>query len=271
MSTQFSMAERRADWLPRGVMSGFIATVVMTLLFFVAYGLIHAGTAVQLEPKRGADQFTAWLQALTHNQVIDVAAASFPVAAALHLVVSVLWALLYAYWFERRLPGNDWSRGAVFALIPWILSIAVFFPLIGGGLFGVGIGAGPLPIIGNLILHLGYGLTLGGIYGALGDVPADHLSGVTTRDDFEVLYRYEVGAARGIVIGAILGMVVGAAIAALQQGTTGFGIPPAVFIPLSMLLGASFGGFAGSLSGLSGVPTRPYGETLNEAEGRRAA
>jgi len=264
--------QRRADWLPRGIMSGFIATVMMTFLFFAAYGLIHAATAIQLEPKRGADQFTAWLQALTHNQVIDLAAGSFPLAAGLHLVVGVLWALAYAYYFEWRLPGNDWARGAVFALIPWFLSIALFLPLIGGGFLGSAIGAGPLPAIGNLILHLGYGLTLGAIYGALGDVPADHLAGAGTGDEFEVMRRYEVGAARGIVVGAILGTLAGTVIAALQQGTTGLGIPPSVFVPLAMLLGASFGAFAGSLSGLSSVPAGPRSsDPLEDGESKRAA
>src|SRR4029453_3635284 len=129
----------------------------------------RAATVIQLRPLRGAADFTQWLHALTNNQVLDFAATSLYAAAAVHLVVGVLWAILYAFYFEPRLPGAAWARGLTFSLIPWILSLAVFLPLVGGGLFGDAIGAGPLPAIGNLILHLGYGVTLGLIYGPLGD------------------------------------------------------------------------------------------------------
>ena len=42
----------------------------------------------------------------------------------------------------------------------------IFLPLAGGGLLGLGLGAGPLPILGNLLVHLVYGVTLGFLYPA---------------------------------------------------------------------------------------------------------
>ena len=70
--------------------------------------------------------------------------------------------------------------------------------------------AGPLPAIGNLILHLGYGVVLGVVYGPLGDIPADDFSRAGATDDVEVMTHYERAAARGIVMGGLVGAVIGA-------------------------------------------------------------
>jgi hypothetical protein len=256
MSVDSSRRQPRPDWLPRAIISGFIATAAMAVLFFLAYGLSRVVSLIELRPQRGAAEFTQWMQALTHNQVLDVAATSLYAAAAVHLVVGVLWAILYAYYFEPRLPGEGWAKGMQFALLPWILSLVVFLPLVGGGLFGEAIGAGPLPALGNLILHLGYGITLGVIYGPLGDVPADDLSRSGVADDLETMTHYEQAAARGIVFGAVIGAVVGVAgavVVAVQPGVSA-GIPPLAFVPVSVALGATFGGFIGSVGGLAGAP-----------------
>ena len=257
MSVDISRRQPRPDWLPRAIISGFIATAVMAFLFFLAYGLARVVSLIELRPQRGAAEFTQWLQALTHNQVLDVAATSLYAAAAVHLVVGVLWATLYAYYFEPRLPGEGWAKGLQFGLLPWILSLVVFLPLVGGGLFGEAVGAGPLPALGNLILHLGYGITLGVIYGPLGDVPADDLSRTGVTDDLDTVTYYERAAARGIVFGAIIGAVVGVAgvLVIAVQPDASVGIPPLAFVPVSVGLGATFGGFIGSVGGLAGAPS----------------
>jgi len=258
MSTETLAHRPRPDWLPRAIVSGFIATVAMSFLFFAAYGFAHVVALVQLRPLRGAADFTQWAHALISNQVLDLAATSLYAAAAVHLVVGVLWAILYAYYFEPRLPGDGWARGMTFALIPWILSLVVFLPLVGGGFFGDAIGAGPLPTIGNLILHLGYGITLGAIYGPLGDIPADNLSRTAETDDLETMTEYERAAARGIVIGGALGAIVGiggAIVESMQPGTLAFGAPPLAFVPVAVAIGATFGGFIGSFGGLTARPS----------------
>jgi hypothetical protein len=244
----------RPDWLPRAIISGFIASAVMSFLFFLAYGLARVATQVELRPQRGAAEFTQWLQALTHNQVLDLAATSLYAAAAVHLVVGVLWAIAYAYYFEPRLSGDGWARGLLFSLFPWILSLVIFMPLVGGGLFGAAVGAGPLPAIGNLILHLAYGVTLGAIYGPLGDIPADDFSREAATDDMTTMTQYERAAAQGIVAGAVLGAVVGVVatlIESMQPGTVALGVPPLAILPLTVALGATFGGLVGSFGGLA--------------------
>jgi len=243
--------------MPRAIISGFIATVAMSVLFFMAYGAAQIATHLELRPQRGAAEFTTWLHALTHNPVLDLAASSLYTAAAVHLVVGVLLAMAYAYYFERRLSGPSWGRGMLFSLIPWIISVVVFLPLVGGGFLGLGLGAGPLPAIGNLILHLGYGVVLGVVYGPLGDVPADDFSFSAPRDDELVMTEYEAAAARGIVVGAIVGVALGIValvIESLQPEALALGVPPLAFIPVAAALGATFGGFIGSLGGLAAAP-----------------
>jgi hypothetical protein len=259
MQTETSLTRPRFDWLPRSIISGFIATVAMAILFFGAYGLARVAALVQLNPNRGASQFTQWLHALTNNQVLDIAANSLYLAAAMHLIVGVIWAMAYAYWFERRLEGPDWLKGLTFAVIPWLLSLVVFLPLVGGGLFGDAIGAGPLPAIGNLILHLAYGATLGAIYGPLGDIPADELSREAPVDSMELMTHYEQTAARGIVIGAGVGTIAGiagAVVASMNPGQGAFGPTPIMVVPVAMAAGAVFGGLWGSIAGLSGASSR---------------
>src|SRR6266566_7041112 len=100
------IAEVRTDarpvpgWLPRATLSGFIASMAMAFLFFAAYGLARVASNVVLADRRGAETFHQWLQALTNNQVLDLAAGSLYAAAAAHLAVGVLAAILYGYYFE---------------------------------------------------------------------------------------------------------------------------------------------------------------------------
>ncbi len=249
----------RPDWLPRSIISGFIATVTMAILFFIGYGLAVVAQSVELSPAPGARQFTQWLDALTNNPVINLAASSLYLATALYLVVGVVWAMVYAYWFEPRMKGDiwpyDWLKGMSFSVIPWLVSLVVFPLIVGGGLFGTATGAGPLPTIGNLILHLAYGATLGAIYGPLGDIPADELSRDAPADGTDVTTHYEQTAARGIAIGSVVGGVVGVAVAVvpgMNPSAIAGGAPPAVVVPIAIAAGAVLGGLWGSIAGLAG-------------------
>src|SRR6185369_12180348 len=121
----------------------------------------------------------------------------------------LLWAVLYGLVFESRLRGSSWERGALFAGIPWLFSLAVFLPLVGGGFLGMSLGAGPLPIIGNLVLHLVYGAVLGSVYGPAGDSVLDDPRHAAAGDDIWEGPNSEVGAARGLMIGLGLGVVAG--------------------------------------------------------------
>jgi hypothetical protein len=165
------------------------------------------------------------------------------VAAAVFLAGGLLWAVLYGVLFEPRLNGRGWQRGVMFAMIPWLFSLVVFLPLVGGGFLGLSLGAGPLPVIGNLILHVVYGAALGGIYGAV-----DSMEERSVRpDDDDVLSasRSQVGAARGILVGLAVGVGLGLLSALAPQLTSSMN-PLALGLALA-LIGASFGALVGSL------------------------
>jgi len=194
----------------RAIIAGFAATGAMTTALLVAY-TIMANLSLVL-PRT---QLRDWFYALTHNSVVDITRQSLAAGALVHIAIGLTLALVYAFIVEPRISGPDWRRGVLFSLIPWVLSLVVFLPLMGGGFLGLAIGAGPLPILGNLILHLVYGATLGVVYGSEGDVVEDLREGTETaplafpRQQTRISRHYEMGTAIGIVAGSILGGLIG--------------------------------------------------------------
>ncbi len=225
---------RRADWLADSVVSGFVATVAMTAIMALAYGVARAigdeqGTTVE-----------RWFWALTHNPVTRTTQDAIGLAIALNLGVGSFWALVYAYLVEFRLPGPGWRRGMLFALAPWLLSIVAFLPVMDAGVLGRDIGAGPLPVLGNLILHLVYGAVLGAIYAANPEW--------TESADFDktLAIAQQRAAALGIALGLIAGAVGGWLLGPSLDGIAGRGmialIGALTLGALGLLLGMLIGG-----------------------------
>jgi uncharacterized protein DUF6789 len=220
------------------LLAGFIASVAMVLAFAVAF--VAALVLSQLPVPVLAD----WFRGLTSNQLIDTAAPNLYAATAIFFLGGMVWALLYALVFDARLTGAAWQRGVKFALVPWLFSLLIFMPLLGGGMLGLGLGAGPLPTVGNLILHGVYGAVLGAVWGSAESV-IDLPSRQAYSEDLQAGRLSEVGAARGIGVGVALGLVLGLLGAAVVPH--GAMNPLAIIIALA-LSGAAFGGFAGSFA-----------------------
>jgi len=235
--------------MPRSVVSGFIATLASASAFVVSYGTALVGRWIG-SADTGTGAFGDWMSGLASNRVLDLAAAGLPFAIAAHLVIGVGWALAYARYAESRLRGPHWLRGATFALAPWAVSQTIILPLVGGGLFGSAMGAGPLPALGSLLLHLGYGVVLGLMYGPLGDLPALTESRDETVDEQSLAIHYQEGAARGILLGAIAGSAAGGVLTMAAGSATILGASPVLLVPVAMAIGASFGSFWGSLEGM---------------------
>jgi hypothetical protein len=221
------------------LLAGFVASVAMVLAFAVAYAaaLVLGRVPVPL--------LADWFRGLTHNPLIDTAGPILYLATAVFFLGGLVWAVLYGLVFEPRLAGPAWQRGVKFALIPWLFSLVIFMPLVGGGVLGLGLGAGPLPILGNLILHAVYGALLGVVYGSAESV-FDRPSHQGDADDLLAGRLHELGAARGMVAGLAVGLVLGGLGAVFVQQS-------ALMNPMAMVLGAgltgaAFGGFVGSLS-----------------------
>jgi membrane protein DedA with SNARE-associated domain len=80
------------------------------------------------------------------------------------VMAQLLWAVLYAAVAEPRLRGSAGVRGLQFALVPWLTSGLLYLPLIGAGPFGLALGAGWLPILGEAVRCAIFGISLGVLY-----------------------------------------------------------------------------------------------------------
>ncbi len=238
--------------LSRAILAGFAATVAMLLAFLVAYNLARLVSGALPVGVPGFGVGRVWLHNLTHNHLIDAGRADVYVATAVYVLGGLAWATIYGLLAEPRLRGPSWARGVTFSLVPAILSIVVLLPLVGGGLLGSTLGAGPLPAIGNLLLHLVYGVVLGHLYGPFGDLDAATLRG---QDNVSLAAQLagDLATVRGLLAGLAAGSAVGLTIAGLagvDRGGTLLGQPVAALVLACAVLGMGLGSVAGSFLGL---------------------
>lgn len=238
-----SVAAPLAIVLSRALLAGFLASVAMVVAFSVAFVAALALGAAPL----GA--LTDWSRGLTGNALIDLAKPNPYTALGVFFGGGLLWALLYGLVAEPRLRGQSWERGALFALVPWLFSLAVFMPMVGGGFLGLSLGAGPLPLVGNAILHVVYGAVLGFVYGPIGDSVLDGPLHAAAGDDVWAGPSSEIGAARGLLIGLGLGVIVGLVSVGLLSSMQVLHLNPLSVVIPTALIAAAFGGLIGSLSG----------------------
>lgn len=221
----------RMDWLRTGILAGFIATFAMTVTLTAAWLLANwIG-----DPNGG--QFARWMDNLAHNRIEDRVGDAFIIGMVLNVVIGIAWALIYARFFEPALEMPGITEGMLYSLIPFALSVAVIFPLMDAGFLGSDLGAGPLPFIGNLVLHLVYGATLGFVYG----IEAEH--GIPDNaGDRQANATAELGAAYGVVGGGVLGAIGGWLLA---PGIDNLAGRPVITLA-GILIGAAAGASAGS-------------------------
>lgn len=230
--------QRSDGWLRSGIIAGFAATIIMSIVLVIGY--LVAGIFADQD----ASTVSTWFYNLTHNELTDDTFA-IPIGAyGLNLLIGVMWALIYAAFFERRLSGPGWWRGTLFAMLPWLLSLVVFFPVVGAGFFGLDIDAGPLPVIGNLIAHLVFGAVLGRVYFALTSAEFDLIEDPMLQAGW-IDHGIALGLAGGLTIGLILGAFAGLVLS------------PAGITSAEMALGgAAIGILAGLIIGpLAGLET----------------
>lgn len=225
---------RRVDWLGDSIISGFIATIAMSVAMAAAFGLSRA------IGDRSGSQVERWFWALTHNPVVETTQNAIVLAIGANLFMGLVWAFVYGFDAEPRLNGPGWKKGMLFSLGPWLLSIVAFFPIMNGGIFGKDIHAGPLPILGNLILHLIYGAVLGSVYAI--DLEA-WLDG--SEADRNNAFAQQRGAALGTVVGLVVGLVVGWLVGPSLSDIGSRGL----IVLIGALTGGALGLAVGSLAG----------------------
>ena len=237
----------QSDLIPRAIISGFVATISMTIAFAIGYAVAFLlAKAESGLYQQGALQ-ARWSDSLIHNQAISLASNNLYAAFAVHFCIGLLWGVVYGYFVQPRLSGPGWQRGSLFALVPWILSLVVFSPLVGGGFFGLATNAGPLPTLSNLILHVVYGAVLGTTF-ELFDNDPDAEGGLSPVREIIVNLRSLKFSAGGILVGTFIGAVVGVLGVSTLQGTPDqdmLGLPSDLFFVASVLLGSSWGNLVG--------------------------
>jgi uncharacterized membrane protein YagU involved in acid resistance len=144
----------------RAVAAGVIATAVMTSLLLVepsiglpriAIGVILSSVMSAVSSHAAIGAFWGW--------VLDV-------------LLGIVFALVYAGYLVKRLPGGAFVRGLLFGCMVFVLAQLVFAPMTGTGVFS----NGDLELLaGGLLGHLVFGGVLGYVYGE-GDAPSPQLA-----------------------------------------------------------------------------------------------
>jgi hypothetical protein len=141
------------------------------------------------------------------------------------------------------------------------VSLLVLLPLAAVDRLGWAFSAGPLPPLGNLILHLIYGFTLGQLYDASADEPAlgEDLVYDEPLERSAVEHSEDFGAA-GIVVGGVIGAAVGIGLAVVLPPilqNVDFGGWQAALAVGGILAGGAVGGIVGSFAGLPSATPDP--------------
>lgn len=139
-----------------GLLAGLAATIVLSVLMLGTSAIGLGVDAIEELRQLGA----------THFGLPD----SPVVAWIAHAVIGVvLWGLVFAGTYETW-PGAPALKGAMFALMIWLLTMSMFMPMVGAGFFGTSIGlAAPVT---TLVLYLVFGVVLGAVFGRQHGAPS---------------------------------------------------------------------------------------------------
>lgn len=137
-----------------GLIAGFIATVVLSLLMLMksAMGMMPHVDAIQMLTRMGA----MYLELPLYPSI----------GWAAHFFIgTVLWGLIFAATAEWWPGTSYWVKGVSFSVVAWLLMMVMAMPMAGAGFFGMLLGIGAP--VATLILHLIFGAVLGATYGWL--------------------------------------------------------------------------------------------------------
>lgn len=147
----------------KGMISGFIATVVLSLLML-------AKSMMGLMPNLDV---VTMLAGMAHQFMHTPATPA--VGWMLHFLIgTVLWGSLFALLLPA-LPGSrTWVKGLSFGILAWLIMMIVVMPMAGAGLFGMRLSL--MAPVATLMLHLVYGGVMGWSYDRLGETRGNVLA-----------------------------------------------------------------------------------------------
>ncbi|MDQ3699903.1 MAG: DedA family protein [Chloroflexota bacterium] len=164
----YRLAASRRRSLEAGLIAGMASSILTGLVVAWILGLI--AIVAQSPPEQA---FLRWLESTTAGAVPlaepgivrqRLVLVGLLATVPFQVVGHVVWAIVYALLGEPRLRGKAALRGLQFALVPWLFSGLVIFPLLDGGPFGIEFGAGLFPVVGETVRFAIYGVALGTIY-----------------------------------------------------------------------------------------------------------
>ena len=133
----------------RGIVAGFAATAVLSAMMVMKQSM---GLMPELNPIATIAEMAG--------------AGSLLVGWIGHFVIgTVFWGAGFAI-VSPYLPGSYWLRGSIFAAGAWLMMMLVVMPMSGSGLFGLRLGM--MTPVATFVLHIVFGLVLGGVYSLLG-------------------------------------------------------------------------------------------------------
>ncbi len=139
----------------RAIGAGFIATLVMTMLAYVA-------------PMMGMPKmdFAAMLGSMFVGEMPAVMSGAWLLGMLIHFIDgTVIFSLIYSNFLYGYLPGSNWLKGVIWGGVLWALSQVIVMPVLGMGLFSANAARTGMVVIGSLIGHLVYGAILGKLAG----------------------------------------------------------------------------------------------------------
>ena len=113
--------------IKQALIGGIAAAAVMTMIMVIA-------------PRMGMPVWTGW---------------------AMHLMIGIVWAMVYVFLVRDKLSISYALRGMLFAVLPWVLMQLMVMPMMGTGIFSSNAPDALKIVMGTLMGHLVYGLVLG--------------------------------------------------------------------------------------------------------------
>jgi len=138
----------------RGIIAGFIATVVLTVLILVK-------EMIGLMPELNVISMLSTMA----NAKMGMPATPM-VGYLLHFVIGAIVFGVLFHVLNGSLPGgNQLMKGIVFGVVAWLLMMLLVMPMAGAGMFGMSMGT-MAPVM-TLLLHVIFGAVLGFSYSKL--------------------------------------------------------------------------------------------------------
>jgi len=140
----------------KALLAGFVATMAMTMLMYVA-------------PMMGMPKMdiAAMLGGMLGGGMPEPIGGAWLMGMLMHFVNgTVIFPLIFGFLLYSRFPGAPAVKGILWGLILWFLAQAMVMPIMGAGFFASNAPQPFMTVFGSLIGHVIYGTILGLIYGS---------------------------------------------------------------------------------------------------------